>query len=78
MIKTKNDRFLIVRLRVHVLLAAAGIGLVAGLASAGESSRPNILFLLTDDQRYDDLGCMGNKVIQTPHIDRLAAQGVTV
>ncbi len=36
---------------------------------------PNILFLLTDDQRWDTLGCMGNKVIQTPHIDRLAARG---
>ena len=36
---------------------------------------PNILFLLTDDQRWDTLGCMGNTVIQTPQIDRLAARG---
>ena len=41
-----------------------------------ERSRPNILFILTDDQRFDDLGCMGNKIIQTPSIDRLAADGV--
>lgn len=37
---------------------------------------PNILFILTDDQRFDTLGCMGDTVIQTPHIDRLAAGGV--
>ncbi len=40
------------------------------------SKRPNIVFILTDDQRWDALGCMGNPVIQTPNIDRLAAQGV--
>ena len=39
-------------------------------------SRPNILFILTDDQRFDDLGCMGNKIIQTPNIDKLASDGV--
>jgi arylsulfatase A-like enzyme len=39
-------------------------------------SRPNILFILTDDQRFDDLGCMGNKIIQTPNLDKLAADGV--
>lgn len=36
---------------------------------------PNILFLLTDDQRWDALGCMGNRIIQTPHIDGLARAG---
>jgi len=42
------------------------------------SQRPlNILFLLTDGQRWDTLGCMGNGVVQTPHIDRLAAQGMS-
>ncbi len=36
---------------------------------------PNILFLFTDDQRWDALGCMGNPLVQTPNIDRLAARG---
>ncbi len=40
------------------------------------ASRPNIIFLLTDDQRWNTLGCMGNTVIQTPNIDALAAAGV--
>lgn len=45
-------------------------------SAAGEPRRPNILLLLGDDHRGDALGCMGNSVIQTPHLDRLAAEGV--
>lgn len=38
--------------------------------------KPNIIFLLTDDQRRDALGIMGNPYIQTPNIDQMARQGV--
>lgn len=41
-----------------------------------ESQPPNIIFLLTDDQRWDALGCMGNPDIITPEMDKLAEQGV--
>ncbi len=41
-----------------------------------KSQRPNILFILTDDQRYDALGVMGNPYIETPNIDSLAAKGI--
>ena len=37
--------------------------------------RNNILFILSDQQQRDALGCMGNTGIDTPVIDRLAAQG---
>lgn len=37
---------------------------------------PNVLLLLTDDQRWDALGCAGNPIIRTPHIDSLARTGV--
>ncbi|MBI2688511.1 MAG: sulfatase [Acidobacteria bacterium] len=47
----------------------------SAVLAAQKSTRPNILFLLGDDQRWDTLGCMGNKIIKTPHIDRLAARG---
>jgi len=43
---------------------------------AADVKRPNIIFLLTDDQRFDALGCMGNPIIQTPRLDNLAAEGV--
>ncbi|MDX9754771.1 MAG: sulfatase [bacterium] len=39
------------------------------------SSKPNLLFLLMDDLRFDALGCMGNTMVHTPHIDQLAQQG---
>ena len=38
--------------------------------------RPNIVLILADDHRWDALGCMGNPIIQTPQIDRLAREGV--
>ena len=37
--------------------------------------RPNILWICTDQQRYDTIGCLGNPHIRTPNIDRLCAEG---
>lgn len=48
---------------------------VIGHSSWG-AEQPNILFLLADDQRYDTLSCAGHPIVQTPTIDRLAADGV--
>ncbi len=39
--------------------------------------RPNIIFILADDMGYGDLACYGNRYIQTPNIDRLAATGTS-
>jgi len=39
-------------------------------------SLPNIVVVYCDDLGYGDLGCFGNEVIRTPHIDRLAAEGM--
>jgi N-acetylglucosamine-6-sulfatase len=50
----------------------------AGLLSVGaaEAKRPNVLFILTDDQRWDALGLTGNKHLKTPNMDRLGREGV--
>ena len=37
--------------------------------------RPNFLFIITDQQRADHLGCYGNPIVRTPHIDALARTG---
>ncbi|MBN2001440.1 arylsulfatase [candidate division KSB1 bacterium] len=37
---------------------------------------PNIIFIMADDLGYGDLGCYGQKVIQTPNIDRMAQEGI--
>ena len=45
-------------------------------ARAAEERPPNFLIFIADDQGYGDLGCDGHPVLRTPHIDRLAAEGV--
>ncbi len=62
---------------LHLALLTAGI--VAGplLAAAGlAGSRPNIIFLITDDQGYADISAHGNPVLKTPNLDRLHGEGV--
>ena len=56
--------------------AAAWLTCGAGaLSVAAEQPRPNIVFILMDDLRFDELGCMGHPFVQTPHIDRLGREG---
>ena len=44
--------------------------------AAASARPPNILLIVSDDQGYPDLGCIGTKPVQTPNLDRLAAEGV--
>jgi arylsulfatase A-like enzyme len=48
----------------------------AALSAQSTSSKPNIIFILADDLGIGDVGCYGQKRIQTPNIDRIAADGV--
>ncbi len=40
------------------------------------NQKPNFIFILTDDQRHDALGCAGNSLIRTPNLDALAERGI--
>ncbi len=60
------------------LLALIILGSIAVNTTLGArpAKRPNVLFILTDDQRYDALSCMGHPHLKTPNIDRLANEGL--
>jgi arylsulfatase A-like enzyme len=57
---------------------ALGLGIFSGAAASPSASTapPNIVFILADDLGWTDLGCMGSRYYETPHIDQLAAQGM--
>ncbi len=46
------------------------------LSAACFAAQPNIVFIISDDQGYPDLGCIGTKPLITPNLDKLAAEGV--
>ena len=52
------------------------LGVLTATETAQAAQRPNVLFILADDLGYGDLGCYGRTDLRTPHIDRLASQGV--
>ena len=58
-------------------------GVLAGCLTSSEprlptDSRPNVVLILTDDQGVGDLGITGNPVLETPNIDRLARESVSL
>lgn len=58
-----------------VALAQESSRIRASADDGGAARRPNIIFIITDDQRADWLGVAGHPTLQTPHIDRLAEEG---
>lgn len=59
---------------LYCLLPLIWIGFALPLSA---TDRPNLIFLFADDQTFDSLGCYGNPDVRTPHIDKLAAEGLT-
>jgi len=56
-----------------MLLAIAG---VVRQTAHGQEQRPNILLIVSDDLGYADIGVYGSRDIPTPHIDRIAREGI--
>jgi arylsulfatase A len=63
-------------MRLPMLLAAILLGFSATPAEAADPPKPNIVFILIDDMGWKDLGCFGSTFYETPHIDKLAGQGM--
>lgn len=62
--------------KIRLNLVLIGTGLAGGSSlQAAETSRPNLLFIMTDQQRWDTLSLAGNTILSTPNIDRIGRQG---
>ncbi|MFO7924286.1 MAG: sulfatase-like hydrolase/transferase, partial [Bacteroidales bacterium] len=64
----------------QIILFPASILLLASCqnhqSEADRIQKPNVLFILADDLGYHDLSCMGSEYYETPHIDRIASEGM--
>jgi arylsulfatase A-like enzyme len=63
-------------MRMNVALLLAGFMVLAPRAVVLAADTPNMIFILADDLGYGELGCYGQKVIQTPRLDQMAKEGM--
>ncbi len=71
------------RTRRRFLKSVGGLGAAclmqrhrSAFGNAGMNKKPNIIIIFVDDMGYGDLGCFGSKKNRTPHIDRMASEGM--
>lgn len=61
---------------LHLASAATAAAALPAVAATASAKRPNFVFILIDDLRYDALRCLGHPWLDTPHLDALAAGGM--
>lgn len=61
---------------VFAAITLVGFGCFLPLSHGSEPLRPNIIYIMVDDLGYGDLGCFGQQQIETPNLDRMAAEGM--
>jgi len=59
-----------------IIVPVLMLGAHTALTRADVPAKPNVIYIMADDLGYGDLGCYGQKTIQTPNLDRLAAEGM--
>ncbi|MEJ6580867.1 MAG: sulfatase-like hydrolase/transferase [Akkermansiaceae bacterium] len=62
-------------MKQHLIPFFKALGLLITVSSAA-TKKPNVILIMTDDQGYGDLGCHGNSVLKTPHLDKMHAESV--
>lgn len=67
-----------VPLAAHVWALAAALALPSASLAADGGAKPNIVLILIDDLGYGDIGPFGSTINKTPHLDRMAAEGLSL
>ncbi len=70
-----SKSFLMLFTATMALTSCANKNVKVETAKVQEAKKPNIIFILTDDQRWDAMGYAGNSIIETPEMDKLAKDG---
>ncbi len=67
----------IIALVVFIASTAGSRAQLPAVSTVHFAAQPNVLIILTDDQRADTIAALGNPIIQTPNMDRLVHRGVS-
>lgn len=76
MMQTHSRRQFLASLGLTTTTVLLGSSAPVSRANSSKERKPNIIFIMADDLGYGDLGCYGQKRIQTPSLDRMATEGM--
>ena len=71
----RNNLRMVTRIAIHLTTVLLVTSTCVPASADKPSERPNIVYIISDDLGYGDLGCYGANIVKTPNLDKLAAQG---